>query len=103
MQSSKKLYDWLMGNKVLGKYLYNYIHYKAIDKKTKIGSMLFLWCSLGVSAYLIENLYVRIFLMVVGIGVSIHILMLKTMDNIDNKDNKDIIEKVDNSFNTKQK
>ncbi len=79
MRSSEKMYNWLMGNRVLGKYIYNYTHYKAIDKKTKVGTIIFLWCSLALSMYLLENMYVRIVLIVVGIGVSTHILLLKTL------------------------
>ncbi len=75
------MYDCLMGNRVLGKYIYNYVHYKAIDKKTKIGTLVFLWCSLVISMYLIESLHIRIFLVVVGLAVSTHILMLKTLKN----------------------
>ncbi len=79
LRSSKKMYDWLMGHRVFGMYLYNYIHYKAIDKRTKIGAVIFLWCSMGISIYFLNSIHLRIFLVVVGIGVTLHLLMLKTM------------------------
>lgn len=79
-RSSEKMYNYLIEHKVLGKYISNYINHKSIDKKSKILALIFLWCSLGISIYLIDNLYIKILLGIIGIGVSIHILMLKTLD-----------------------
>ncbi len=80
VRSSEKLYKWLMSNRVLGRYIYNYVHYRAIDKKTKIGTLIFLWITLFVSMYLVDNLHIRCFLVFVGLCVSIHILLLKTLE-----------------------
>ncbi len=79
LRSSEKMYKWLMENRVLGKYIYNYVHYRAVEKKTKVVALIFLWCSMLISIYLIDNNYVRFLLILIGIGVSIHILMLKTL------------------------
>jgi hypothetical protein len=79
MKSSKKLYHWLMTRKVIGTYLSNYITYKAVPKNTKIFSIIFLWITLSISMILIHHWYVRVFLILVGIGVSIHLLTLKTI------------------------
>lgn len=80
LRSSKKLYHWLMTRKVIGAYIHSYITYKAVPRETKIFSIAFLWATLIISIFLIEYWYVRLFLMLVGIGVSIHLLMLKTIE-----------------------
>ena len=79
LRSSDKLYNWLIHRKVLGAYIYNYLTYKAVTKATKIVSLVFLWLTLALSIILIHLWYLQALLVVVGIGVSIHLLTLKTM------------------------
>ncbi|MDQ2087735.1 YbaN family protein [Herbivorax sp. ANBcel31] len=79
IRSSKRLYNWLITHKVFGCYIYCYLTYRAISKKTKIGSIILLWLSLSISMFLVPILYVRFILVAVGIGVTIHLLMLKTL------------------------
>lgn len=83
LRSSQKLHDWLINNKLFGEYLYNYITYKAVKKKAKVYALIFLWLSLGLSMYLCGHLIIRIVLVVVGAGVSAHILTLNTLALID--------------------
>jgi uncharacterized membrane protein YbaN (DUF454 family) len=78
-RSSKRLHDWLMSNKVLGAYIYNYITYKALLRSTKISTMITLWAGLTVSMILIKSWWIIALLIVIGIGVSIHVLTLKTI------------------------
>jgi len=79
IRSSKKLYDWLMGNKVLGNYIHNYFEHKAISIRAKISTMVILWVGLSVSMLLLDNWWIRALLIAVGIGVSIHVLTIKTL------------------------
>lgn len=80
LRSSKKLYLWILHHKVFGAYIYHYITFKAVSKRTKIGSMLFLWLGLAVSFFLINNWILRAILTLVGLSVSIHIMTLKTIE-----------------------
>lgn len=82
MRSSNRLYNWLIKHKVFGVYISNYIKYKAIRKNIRIIALAFLWLSLGLSIYIIDSIHFRILLFAVGIGVSIHLCLLKTMDSI---------------------
>ncbi|MFV0466611.1 MAG: YbaN family protein [Lachnospiraceae bacterium] len=91
LRSSKKLYDWLINHKVLGVFIHSYLTYKAIPKKTKIGALIFLWGTLILSMLLMDSLHLRIFLILVGIGVSIHLLRLRTMS-------KEQMEKLRNEY-----
>ena len=79
LKSSKKLHDWLINHKVFGEYIYNYITYKGVKKKDKVKALSLLYLTLSISFYLVDILHVRIFLVVVAIGVTIHILKLKTL------------------------
>lgn len=79
IRSSKKLYQWLINNKILGDYIYIYMNYKAVLKSTKIYATVFLWLSLIVSMMIIETWWIHIILLSVGIGVSVHLSSLKTM------------------------
>lgn len=83
LKSSKRLYDWLLSHKVFGPYIYNYITYKAVYRSTKIKTILFLWGTLILSGILVNNLHIRIFLLLVGIVVSIHLFRLKTIEKED--------------------
>lgn len=83
-RSSKKLHERLLNSKVLGEYIHNYTEYRAIKRKAKILTIILLWITLGISIIAVNNIYIRIFLLLVGISVSIHILVIKTLENIKN-------------------
>lgn len=82
VRSSKRLYSWLINHKFFGSYIYNYMHYKAVKKRVKIGAVIFLWATIGVSIITVNNLHIRIFLLVVGITVSWHILSLRSLESV---------------------
>lgn len=79
VRSSESLYQWLIHHKVFGKYIYNYVTYKAVTKKAKISALILLWASLSISIFVVNNLHVRLLLLAVGIGVTVHLLYLKTI------------------------
>ena len=80
LRCSKKLYNWLLNHKVFGKYIYNYITYKAIPKKAKVLSITFLIVGILISIILIDKLIVYIILPIIALIVSIYILKIKTLD-----------------------
>ncbi|WP_371381662.1 YbaN family protein [Sporomusa aerivorans] len=78
-RSSSRLYDWLINHKTFGGYIYNYHTYRAITRKTKVVAIAFLWGSLGLSMSLLPGVYICLFLSLVGMGVTYHILSLQTL------------------------
>ncbi len=78
-KSSKRLYLWLIHHKLFGIYIYSYITYRAIDIKTKIGAISLLWITLSISILIMQIVYVTILLFIVGIAVTTHLLLLKTL------------------------
>ena len=79
LRSSQRLYQWLMEHKIFGAYIYNYIAYKAVSKSIKVGTFILLWATLILSILLTDYIHVRIILVLIGVGVSIHLYMLKTL------------------------
>lgn len=86
LRSSKKLYNWLMSHKVLGEYIYNYMEHRAVKKSAKISAIIFLWLSMTISIILVSSTHVRLFLVFIGIAVTIHIATLRSL-NIDDSKN----------------
>ncbi|MDX1358071.1 MAG: YbaN family protein [Clostridia bacterium] len=82
-RSSERFYNWLLDTKILGEYIRNYREYRAIKRKTKIYTIILLWATLGISIWVVDNIYIRIFLLVVGISVTVHILLIKTFEKIE--------------------
>lgn len=80
LNSSERLYNRLINSKRLGPYIKNYLEYKAVTKRAKKAALIFLWISLTISIILIKNIYIQLLLGVVGIGVSIHVISLRTME-----------------------
>jgi len=88
LQSSQRLYRWLLTNKFLGSYIRNYIHFRAINLWVKIFTFTLLWGTISFSIYLLrETVWAQILLAIVAIGVSVHILRLRTMKSVSNSPN----------------
>ena len=80
VRSSQRLYRWLLTHRIFGRYISNYIHHRAITKGVKIFTLLLLWGTISTSAWLMRDLvWVQLLLLAVAIGVSIHVLSLRTM------------------------
>ena len=79
MKSSKRLYNWLMNHKYLGKHLQNYLHHKTISVKTKISSLTLLWLTiLSTTFYFVDKLIIKIVLLAIATAVTVHILTFKS-------------------------
>lgn len=79
LRSSDRLYHWLLNHRIFGVFIYNYITYKAVPRATKIGAIVFLWATLGVSIAWVDAAALRLLLVGIGIAVTIHLGLLKTI------------------------
>ena len=77
-RSSKKYHDMILNNKYFGKVLRDYYEGRGLTTSVKIKAILFLTCGMGFSFYKVQHLYLRIMLAVIWLGVTIHIILLKT-------------------------
>jgi len=79
LKSSPKANEWLRNHKVLGGYIDNYQNKTGLTLNAKIANIITLWTSISLSAFLLtEELYIRLILISIAIGVTIHLLMIKT-------------------------
>jgi len=79
VRSSAKFYHWLMHNRWFGDYIRNYKEGQGIPFKAKLMAISMLWISIGSSViFAIVNVYIRILLIVIAIGVTAHLIAIKT-------------------------
>jgi uncharacterized protein len=78
-RSSDKFYNKLLSSKYLGVYIRNYIEKKGVPLKVKLTAITFVWAGMAISIiFATEVLVVRIILIIIAIGVTIHLAKLKT-------------------------
>ncbi len=80
-RSSARLYRWLHENRVFGEYLRRYRAREGVPTRIKLLTLGLLWAGILSSALLFipsEHWPIRIMLLIVAIGVSIHILTIRT-------------------------
>jgi hypothetical protein len=78
-RSSKRLYDWLMSNRYFGRHLKDYMGGKGISLKLKFFALSLFLITITYSViFIIDNNFWRMTLLLIGAGVSIHILAIKT-------------------------
>lgn len=79
LKSSPKANEWLRNHKVLGGYIDNYQNKTGLTRNAKIANIITLWISISLSAiFLTDELYIKIILLAIAIGVTIHLVMIKT-------------------------
>jgi len=79
IKSSPKVNEWLRNHKILGMYIKNYQDKSGLTIKSKIFNITFLWIMISASAIIFTELwYIRFLLFAIAIGVTIHLLMIKT-------------------------
>lgn len=80
-KSSQRFYDWLVNNRILGRYIKNYREGKGIPLKAKIVAITLLWITIGYTTiFAIDILWLRIILSIIAIGVTIHIARIRPKD-----------------------
>jgi hypothetical protein len=80
MRSSERLYRWLITHKWFGPYIRNYREHGAITRRAKIGTLALLWGTIGYTALgVLDAVALRVLLFLVAVGVSAHVLHMKTL------------------------
>ena len=79
-RSSQRLYGWLLNNKLFGYYIRSYLERKGVPLKVKVLSLTVLWITIGSSAiFVVQDIVIRLILGLIAVGVSIHILRIRTL------------------------
>ena len=79
-RGSRRLYAWLLGNRVFGRYIRNYREGRGITMQDKALSIGLLWLTILLSVlFVVQNLWVKIVLMAIAVGVSTYLLAIRTL------------------------
>jgi uncharacterized membrane protein YbaN (DUF454 family) len=79
-RSSKRFYHWLLSNRWFGRYIKNYREKRGIPSGVKISTISILWITIAFSVYFAtESFLVRVILVLIAMGVTIHILSMRTL------------------------
>ena len=76
--SSGKIAAWLNQSRVFGPYIENFRTRQGIRLQLKIASIVFLWAGLIISMVIVRTTWVYAVLGIIGAGVTIHLLLIKT-------------------------
>ncbi len=77
-RSSDKLYAWLMNHPRLGAYIKDFREHRSLPLHVKVVSIAMLWATILLSVYLVKVTWLRVLLLVIALGVTVHILHYKT-------------------------
>ncbi len=77
LRSSQRFHRWLMNNRVFGSYIRNYTEGRGIPLKVKLFTIALLWVTIGISIWAADNLIVTIVLLIVAVGVTLHIALIR--------------------------
>jgi len=77
-KSSKRLEAMLLKIRIFGPFIENYRTGGGISRLRKAVSIAYLWLGLATSMIVIRTTLIYIVLSIVGIGVTIHLLLIKT-------------------------
>jgi uncharacterized membrane protein YbaN (DUF454 family) len=78
-RSSNRALHWLLHNRWFGPYIRNYREGRGMAVRDKVVTLLLLWITITATAvFVIEDIWVRLLLFAVALGVTIHLLWIKT-------------------------
>ncbi len=78
-RSSPRMLRWLLTNRMFGPYLVGYCSNRGIPRRVKGYILVTLWATISCSALLAtDKTWLRILLFAIAVGVTVHILKLKT-------------------------
>ena len=79
-RSSQRFYHWLLNNRWFGSYIRSYLQGKGVPLRVKVLTIALLWVAIGCSVtFAVQVFAVRVILILIAIGVSIHVLSLRTL------------------------
>lgn len=78
-RSSERFHEWLLQNRLFGEYIRNYREGRGMRVREKAITLGTLWASIGYSVWVADlPTWTDVLLLGVAVGVTIHILTLKT-------------------------
>ncbi len=79
-RSSERFYYWLLNHRYFGEHISNYRDHGGTTARVKAVAIAMLWVTISISAiFAVSQMWVRLLLLAIAIGVTIHISSLKTL------------------------
>jgi uncharacterized membrane protein YbaN (DUF454 family) len=79
-RSSERFYNWLLNNRLFGRYVRDYLEKRGISLRVKVIILIVLWVTITLSVILATDaLWLKILLVAIAIAVTAHILYIKTL------------------------
>jgi len=79
-RGSKRIHRWMLRNRVFGAFIRNYVERKGITPRQKTVTLGFLWVTMTFTiVFVVDSLILRLFLVLIALAVSGHILKLPTL------------------------
>jgi len=75
-QSSKRFHDWLKQHKYFGPMIEDWQSDKGIPKKSRNRAIIFMWCVMVLSIFLVSKFWATLMLVCIGACVSIYLFRL---------------------------
>jgi len=77
-RSSERFYNWLLSNRWCGAYIRDYREGRGVPVKVKVFTIALLWLVILLSAaFAVSSTVVRVIMIVVAAGVTVHIVTIK--------------------------
>jgi len=83
--SNRRIYEQLKRTPFFGSFIVNFEEKQGVPMSLKITSIILVWASLSLSMFALRTLWAYILLGIIGSGITIHLLMLKTKKPIFNE------------------
>lgn len=78
-RSSQRLHHWLLTNRWCGEYIRNYREGRGLPLKHKAFTIALLWLTIGCTmVFAVSRWWSRLLLLAIALGVTIHLLKIKT-------------------------
>ncbi len=79
-KSSERWYNWLISNRLFGKFIEDFAKEKGMSLKMKIISVSLMWAMITISALTFQSFHMKLFLLIMGIiGTIVMGFVLKTI------------------------
>ncbi len=78
IRSSERFYHRLTNHRIFGAYVRDYIEGRGMPTRIKVFTIFLLWLAIGLTlAFGVQNTVIRIVLICIAIGVTVHIVLIK--------------------------
>ena len=80
-RGSNRLHNWILSSRWFGETVKNYQEGRGLTRDTKVRAISMMWAMILISAwFFVSNLFVRVAIICVAIGVTVYLIKLPTLE-----------------------